>query len=200
MIEFGRFTHRLPLVSCWVSGVKPAQNHRHLFGRTGEVLFDADGFPWSELRPEHTAAVQARLTVQYSASTANKMLAALRGVLKACWRLGLIESEQYYRARDVGSVRGYSLPKGRCLSAGELRALFEVCDDAAPAGRRDDRTGRLWDTAETRRAGPSCIFLTPRSPTNLRGRPARCRGRCITCSAACRAQPRYDNSEIRSPP
>lgn len=113
---------------------------------------DADGFPWSQLRPEHTAAVRARLIVQYSASTANKMLAALRGVLKACWRLGLIDSEQYHRARDVGSVRGSSLPKGRCLSAGELRALFEVCADAAPAGRRDGAIIALLYGAGLRRS------------------------------------------------
>ncbi len=39
IFQLGGFTHPLPLVSSQASGVKPAQNHRHLFGRIGEVLF-----------------------------------------------------------------------------------------------------------------------------------------------------------------
>jgi integrase len=65
-------------------------------------------------------------------------LAALRGVLRACWRLGLMDGETYHRAADVASVRGSALPKGRSLGIGEIRALFEACArDLSPAGRRD---------------------------------------------------------------
>ncbi len=99
---------------------------------------DARSFPWHELRHQHTAAIRSRLAEQYSAATANKMLAALRGVLKAAWRLGLMDGETYHRAVAVTSVKGCVLPKGRSLTAGELRAMFEPCArDSSAAGRRD---------------------------------------------------------------
>ena len=60
------------------------------------------GVPWSSLGHEHTAAVRAAMAEQYSPSTANKMLSALRGVLKSCWRLELMNADQYQRAVDVG--------------------------------------------------------------------------------------------------
>jgi integrase len=99
---------------------------------------DAYTLPWHELRFQHTAAIRSALAERYAPAGANKMLATLRGVLKACWRLGLLSAEDYHRAADVQGVRGDRLPRGRALSAGELRALFGACaQDPSPAGARD---------------------------------------------------------------
>ncbi|MDY7107508.1 MAG: site-specific integrase [Planctomycetota bacterium] len=100
---------------------------------------DALTFPWHELRFEHTTAIRTGLAERYpNPSTVNLHLAALRGVLRACWRLGLMDGETYQRAADVPSVKGSTLPKGRALGAGEIRALFQACaSDPSPAGRRD---------------------------------------------------------------
>lgn len=82
---------------------------------------------WGALRYQHTAAIAAELSERYAPATANKMLAALRGVLKAAWRLEQIPTEDYQRAIDFKPLRGETLPAGRCISAGELRTLFQSC-------------------------------------------------------------------------
>lgn len=88
---------------------------------------DVETLPWHLLRYQHTAAIRAALAARYAPTTANKHLAALRGVLRECWRLGLTPAEDYQRAADLEGVRGERLPVGRALSAGELRALFDAC-------------------------------------------------------------------------
>ena len=78
----------------------------------GEVF----AFPWSELRFQHTAAIRSALAERYSSvSTVNLHLAALRGVLVAAWRLGMIDGPDYQRAVDIASLKGCALPKGRSL-------------------------------------------------------------------------------------
>ena len=104
---------------------------------SGGVL-DAETMRWDTLRYTHTTAVRSVLAERYASSTANKMLAALRGVLREAWRLGLMDAETYRRASDLPCIRGERLPRGRALTTGELRSLFRVCgDDPTPAGRRD---------------------------------------------------------------
>ncbi len=94
---------------------------------------------WHELRITHTNAIRTALHQRYSSHhTVNRMLCALRGVLKACWQAELMTAEEYHRARAVEAVKGHTLPAGRDLGAGERGALFEVCsNDATPAGARD---------------------------------------------------------------
>jgi site-specific recombinase XerD len=100
--------------------------------------FDADGPFWPALRYPHTAAVRAALAGRYRPATANKMLAALRGVLQECWRLGLMSAEEYQRARDLKTIKAETLPRGRALTLGEIGSLFAVCaQDPRPAGARD---------------------------------------------------------------
>ncbi len=103
---------------------------------TGGQL-DAISMPWHLLRYQHTAAVRAILLERYAPATANKHLAALRGVLKEAWRLSLLDSEEYHRAVDLPGVKGSTLPKGRALTAAELRSLFESCADGTAIGARD---------------------------------------------------------------
>jgi hypothetical protein len=51
------------------------------------------------------------------------MLAALRGVLKECWRLGLMAHHEYARAADIAAVRGQLPPRRRALNEADLEAL-----------------------------------------------------------------------------
>src|SRR5947209_4680910 len=51
---------------------------------------DAAALDWATLRYQHTQAIRAALADRYQPAMANKCLAALRGTLKECWRLGLV--------------------------------------------------------------------------------------------------------------
>ena len=107
---------------------------------TGDQL-DAASMPWGQLRYQHTQAIRATLAERYSASTANRHLSALRGVLKDAWRLGYMTAEDYQRAIDLKPVKGQKASQaetGRHLQAGELSALIRVCvTEGTLAGARD---------------------------------------------------------------
>ena len=99
---------------------------------------DRDAFAWPALRYQHTAAIRAAVAERFAPSTANRMLAALRGVLMECWRLGYMSAEDFHRASDVKTIKGTRVPAGRMLTAGELTALFASCaEDPAAGGRLD---------------------------------------------------------------
>lgn len=89
---------------------------------------DAFSLPWGAMRYKHAAAIRAQLAERYAYSTANKMLSALRGVLKAAWRLGLMDAESYHTAVSVERVKGKRLPAGRHVTQGEFQALLDTCD------------------------------------------------------------------------
>ncbi|NWF67947.1 MAG: tyrosine-type recombinase/integrase [Chloroflexi bacterium] len=110
-------------------------------------------FAWGALRYPHVAAVRARLLEHYTPASVNRMLSALRGVLREAWRLGLMSAEDYARACDVQSVKGETLPAGRELSPGELYALVNVCKaDHSAAGVRDAAMIGVLYTCGLRRA------------------------------------------------
>jgi site-specific recombinase XerD len=109
--------------------------------------------PWGQVRFAHVVAIRAQLSAKYSTSTTNKMLSALRGVLKAAWNLGLLTAEEYQKAAGVRSVLGETLPAGRSLSMGEIAALMQACQsDPSPKGVRDAAIVGLLYGAGLRRA------------------------------------------------
>lgn len=97
----------------------------------------AEGIPWHQLRYAHTQAVRSALAARYAPATANRALAALRGVLKECRRLGLMSPEDEAQAGDLEPVKGKRLPAGRALATVELAALFAACDRTTVPGARD---------------------------------------------------------------
>jgi integrase len=114
---------------------------------------DVLDFPWSALRYQHTGAIRATLLDRHAPATVNKMLSALRGVLKEAWRLGQMTAEDYQRAADIETVKGKTLPAGRDLQAGEIAALVRACAaDDTPAGVRDAAMIGLLATGGLRRS------------------------------------------------
>jgi len=99
---------------------------------------DAMTLDWSALRFQHTVAVRAILAEKYAPSYCNKILSALRGVLKAAWQMGKMDIVVYWEAVAVERVPGESLPAGRNILFEELAALMRVCEvDPGPIGVRD---------------------------------------------------------------
>jgi site-specific recombinase XerD len=85
----------------------------------------AETLPWHQLRFQHTMAIRAELVTNYGARTVNRMLSALRGVLKTAWRLGQIETTDYQRAIDFKSLKTTDLPpSGRVVSIDEVRTIL----------------------------------------------------------------------------
>lgn len=99
--------------------------------------FDETTLDWASLRYQHTQAIRAKLADRYSAATANRHLAALRGVLKEAWRLGLLHAEDYHRAVDLQVIKGERLLRGRALAHDEISALFKACSGDSARDLRD---------------------------------------------------------------
>jgi len=104
------------------------------------VVPDSDEltFPWASLEFGHTSAIRSQLMAKYAPASANKMLAAMRMVLKMAFKLGLMPMEQMARATDIPRVTGSRVVKGRAISQDELKRLFGVCfEGGTRIGARD---------------------------------------------------------------
>ena len=73
---------------------------------------------WWRLRYQHTSLIRSALAESYAPATANLMLSAMRGVLKACFRLGYTTADDFHRDADVPPVRSSLLPPGRSIELG----------------------------------------------------------------------------------
>jgi integrase len=104
---------------------------------------DWASIPWGSVRYQHVQFIRAQLQDVYGASTANRILTALRRTLHHAWKLGQIKEEDYRRMVDVEPIRGSeddteSDLMGRALDTEEIVKLMNVCmADKSIAGTRD---------------------------------------------------------------
>lgn len=122
----------------------PSENSRRVqsqaLAKIAELLGadDLRAVNWAALRFQHSALIRSRLMATYPAATTNRLLSALRGTLKAAWRLGQLPTDDYMRAVDLEGEKSETLPAGRALGSGEIAALIGACEnDPTPAGPRD---------------------------------------------------------------
>jgi len=133
--------------------------------------------PWERLRYAHVAAIKAHMVAPkepvdsgepglgLAPASVNATLAALRGVATAAWNLGLLGVEDLARIKAVKPVRGESVPAGRSVAAGELRALVEACErDPGGAGSRDAALIALLYVGGLRRAELAALHLGDYDP------------------------------------
>ena len=108
---------------------------------------------WADLRYTHTQAIRTALAERYAAATCNRMLSALRGVLKAAFRMGAMSAEDYQRAIMIDAVIGQTVPAGRNVTIKERVSLMANCEqDTSDAGARDAAILAVFSGCGLRRA------------------------------------------------
>ncbi len=126
---------------------------------------DALTLDWARLRYQHTAAIRSVLMEQYAPATANRMLCALRRVLKEARRLGLLSADDYAMAVDIPTIRGDLPLRGRVLKPSEIAALFQACKcENSPTGSRDAATLAILAGAGLRRSEVVALDLVDFDP------------------------------------
>jgi integrase/recombinase XerD len=127
---------------------------------TGNIC-DALTLDWAALRYKHTAALRGILMEKYAPATANKMLSALRRVLKEALRLELMDARDFARAVDIPSIKASKELRGRCLSQQEITALMQYCfADPTPIGYRDAALIAILRGAGLRRSEAVNLMLS----------------------------------------
>lgn len=106
-----------------------------LVGLNGEF----ETLPWHLVEYHHLAFIRNELQRQNkSPNTINLTLSGLRGVMKSCFHIGLIDSDRLMRINEIKRVRVQKLPSGRSLSRTEINKLIKACkEDGGVAGKRD---------------------------------------------------------------
>lgn len=130
---------------------------------TNDENITYEKLPWAQLRFQHTAFIRSELAKRYAHSTANKILSALRGTLKAAWKLGQMSAEEYHKAASVESVKGETVPAGRSVATGELRSLLLTCDQTR-LGIRDAAILALLYGCGLRRAEVVALDIADYNP------------------------------------
>ena len=115
---------------------------------------------WHELRYQQTSLLQSWLMKKYKPASARRMIAAIKGVMKAAWRMGLVNGEDYLRAVDLGRIPGENI-SGRMLATDELIKLLETCRKGAPKrAARDAAIITLMAGCGLRRTEVSTLALS----------------------------------------
>ena len=126
----------------YVSSLNSAISRRTMGSALGIIArklgaANAYEFHWEKLRYPELAAIQTWLAGTRSPATARRMVSAVRGTIKAAWRLGYIDTDSYLKTVDLPPVHGNSR-MGRRATEEELAALFATCRAGAPnRGARD---------------------------------------------------------------
>lgn len=115
---------------------------------------DPRTFAWASLRYNHSAALRSKLVEKYAPNTVNRLLSAYRGVIKECFRLGLMSADDSTRVADVANAKLTGDVTGRMVMRDEMAALYDACavDAHVLLGVRDTAMLAVLDGAGVRRA------------------------------------------------
>jgi site-specific recombinase XerC len=145
-------------------------------GRAGNLVARfavAAALPWASLDPARLQTLRDALRRRGLApATLNKVLAAVRGVVRQAWVAGDIDAERRERLlHQLQGVASSTIPAGSHLDERTAFALFMVCrDDGTALGRRDAAMLALMYGAGLRRAEVVGLRVDDLTPDGLRVR------------------------------
>ncbi|MFL6284510.1 MAG: tyrosine-type recombinase/integrase [Pyrinomonadaceae bacterium] len=85
---------------------------------------------WETIRYEHVTRIISLMSEKkYAPQTINATRAAIRGVAKACFILGMMKTGPYTKLMLAKPVVGENVPPGRSLPIKELSRLLDSCDE-----------------------------------------------------------------------
>jgi len=130
--------------TAYLASLKSAVGRRGMLSQLRKVARilgapDIDAVNWATLNAANVRAILSALSTQNLApASIATMLNALKGVARACWERGTLDTETYQRIRSIRPPAGSRLPAGRDIDAGERLALMQAtARDKTPAGVRD---------------------------------------------------------------
>jgi len=130
--------------TAYLASLKSAVGRRGMLSQLRKVarllgFAEIDQVNWATLNAANVRAILSALSTQNLApASIATMLNALKGVARACWERGTLDTETYQRIRSIRPPAGSRLPAGRDIDAGERLALMQTtARDKTPAGVRD---------------------------------------------------------------
>ena len=130
--------------TAYLAGLKSAVGRRGMLSQLRKVarllgFAEIDQVNWATLNAANVRAIVSRLTAENLApASIATALNALKGVARACWERGTLDTETYQRIRSIRPPAGSRLPAGRDIDAGERITLMQTtARDRTPAGVRD---------------------------------------------------------------
>lgn len=134
-------------VGAYLAGLVPSSRRVMCEGLRAVLLAigvqpDIEAFPWQSLDYLRFNTIVGTFRTRCSesnlaATTANRYLAAVRGVLLQCFKLGLLPADQWAHILTVKRVLGDPLRRGRALSFDEIGLLAKACNRETARGIRD---------------------------------------------------------------
>jgi len=130
--------------TAYLAGLKSAVGRRGMLSQLRKVARilrapDINAVNWATLNAANVRAILSALSTQNLApASIATALNALKGVARAAWERGTLDTETYQRIRSIRPPAGSRLPAGRDIDAGERLALMQTtARDKTPAGVRD---------------------------------------------------------------
>jgi integrase/recombinase XerD len=118
---------------------------------------DPNKVRWEHLRRENTLDLRHRLQESFAPATANKMLSALRGVLRAARRAGLMREGDFQTAASLEPIKPAPPPARVDVTADVARSLFEACRGDDAANRRDAAMLAIFMSSGLRRSEAAAL-------------------------------------------
>ena len=158
--------HQTDPVSLYLDSLAPSgrRSVKSLLHSSAAIIGFAgqlEEMPWTLIEYQHLALIRTHLNQQgKAANTINLALSAVRGVMRSCFNLKLINADQLLLLNHIKPLRGQRLPSGRSLNKSERTKLYCSCSqDKTLTGKRDHAVIALMLATGIRRSEVTAINI-----------------------------------------